>query len=159
MLVAALALMLLFTACIDEDDPKSAAPGPPSAGENGDDEGVGGELVTRTTDTPVVDPCAAAVPAVAVDDGTRQTIVGTVANVREVLGEDGDPTVLLEMGEQGGDVPFAVAIPAARTEQFARTPDSYQGEDICVTGVPQDFLGTPTIFINEESELSVVEQQ
>jgi hypothetical protein len=65
---------------------------------------------------------------------------------------------LLEMGEPGGPVPFAIAMSDAAV---ARVPvpvqEAYVGRIVCVSGVVQDFQGIPVIFVTDPSDLTVID--
>jgi len=144
-----LVVVFLLTACIEGEDPDTTAPAPPPGEEFGDvPTGIAGgnEL------TPVIDPCGEAVPATAADLGERQTVIGDVINVREVEDPRGAVT-LLEMGEQGGDVPFAIAILERDVPAFVGPFDDYVDKEICVNGVVQEYMNTPVIFVVEPGEL------
>ena len=153
-----LAVVALMTSCIDEDDPDTTAPAPPPGEEFGavDTQIAQGDVPTSIGGnelTPAIDPCGEAVPAVAVDVGVRQTVVGDVVNVRKADGPD-EPVTLLEMGEQGGAVPFAIAIPDSALGAFPNDPAQlYEGEEVCVNGVVQEFEGTPVIFVAGDGEI------
>jgi len=160
-LFIALIVIVLLTACIGADEPETGAPGPPSAEEEAGEGATGGGNVLTpqaggAEETPAVDPCSEAVPAAAAEVGVRQTVIGNIVTSRAVEDELGR-TVLLEMGEEGGDVPFAIAIPESALGGFPPNyEDVYGGEEVCVSGVVQDFQGVPTIFINEANQISVV---
>jgi hypothetical protein len=140
---------IALTACIEGEDPDTTAPAPPPGEEFGD---VPTGIVGGNELTPAIDTCGGAVPAPAVDIGERQTVIGDVINVREVEDAQGAVT-LLEMGERGGDVPFAIAIPARDAPAFVGSFDEYVGKEICVNGVVQEYAGTPVIFVAEPGEL------
>jgi hypothetical protein len=158
MLCAMLLVAALLTACIDDDDPDNTAPAPPPGEEFGavDTQIAQGDVPTSIGGnelTPAIDPCGQGVPPVAVTVGVRQTVVGDVVNARKVAGP-GEPVTLLEMGEQGGNVPFAIAIPDSALGAFAEDPvELYRGSEVCVNGVVQEFEGTPVIFVAGDSEI------
>jgi hypothetical protein len=153
-LVAMLVLVVTMSSCIEGDDPDTTAPAPPPGEEYGDvPTGIAGgnEL------TPVITTCGEAVPAAAADTGERQTVVGDVVNVREVQDASGSVS-LLEMGEAGGDVPFAVGIPERYLAAFAFPLTDYVGKELCVNGVVQEYMGAPTVFIAGPGELVETQQ-
>jgi hypothetical protein len=105
----------------------------------------------------VAPPCSEADAPVAAEVSRRQTISGRVVAAREVEDEL-DRITLLEMGEPGGPVPFAIAMSEAAV---ARLPvpveEAYVGRTVCVTGVVQDLQGIPVIFVTDPSELTVID--
>lgn len=150
MLFALLVVVVALTACIEGDDPDTTAPAPPPGEEFG---GVPTDSAGGNTLTPAIDPCGEAVPAAIVEPGTRQTVIGDVVNVRKAAGPH-EPLTLLEFGEEGGDVPFAIAIPDRVLDEFAQPPaELYAGVEVCVNGVVQEFEGIPVIFIAGDGEI------
>jgi hypothetical protein len=109
--------------------------------------------------TPVAPPCSEADAPVAAEVSRRQTISGRVVAAREVEDEL-DRITLLEMGEPGGPVPFAIAMSDAAV---ARVPvpveEAYIGRIVCVSGVVQDLQGIPVIFVTDPSDLTVIDVQ
>jgi hypothetical protein len=90
--------------------------------------------------------------------GERQAITGIVTGTSTVEDARGS-AVVLEMTREGGDTPFAVAIPQDAVTNFPEPPaDTYDGSQICVRGVVQDFMGVPTIFVTLPNEIEVADQ-
>jgi hypothetical protein len=149
MLCAMLVVVLLITAC-DDPDPETSPPGPPPGAEVGD---VPTELATGNELTPVLTPCGEGVPPAAVEVGAQQTVMGDVVNTRVVEDELGSVT-LLEMGEEGGSVPFAIAMTEQAAGDLSASPEElYAGQEVCVNGVVQDLQGTPVIFVASGEEI------
>jgi hypothetical protein len=141
-----------LTACTSEDDHTSTAPGPPPPHLIDVTPASGGAL-----DTPVAPPCSEADPPVVAEVSRRQTISGRIVAVREVEDELGRPT-LLEMGEPGGTVPFAIALSDAALAQFpVPVEEAYIGRTVCVSGVVQELYGIPVIFASGPSDLTVLD--
>jgi hypothetical protein len=98
-------------------------------------------------DTPVVEPCSGlASPPVAARVNERQTISGRAVAVHEIEDELGRVT-LLELGEPGGPLVFAIAIPI---------DELYIGKTVCVNGVVQDLGDVPVIFALTPADITIL---
>jgi hypothetical protein len=108
--------------------------------------------------TPEVKDCGVAQPPVAVQPGTRQSVAGTVVASR-LVGAPRDQTMVLEMGAAGGNVPFAIVIPERAFDNFPRPPDQlFEGQEVCVAGVVEEFMGTPAIVVTQPAEIVRLER-
>jgi hypothetical protein len=55
-------------------------------------------------------------------------------------------------------VPFAIAVPDAVQSRFpVPVEEAYVGRIVCVSGVVQELLGIPVIFVTSPSDLTVID--
>ena len=126
---------------------------------------LGGDDTTPLNDgTPfdpfeeLVDNCDGASPGVVVEAGERATIAGEVVGT-SVASDSQGSVFVLELGAEGGDVLFAIAIPERALPNFPAPPrETYDGEQICVSGVVVDYQGIPTIFVTQPGEIREIER-
>lgn len=156
--------VVLLTACSSGTDPDTGAPVGPGESEDVGTPPVGGGANATSENelsrvTREATSCGEAVPASVVEAGSSQTVVGTVVASRTVDDQLGAVT-LLEMGEEGGAVPFAIAISEDSLSRFPESPEAlYVGREVCVQGAVQDFAGTLVIFAQGESDVTVAAGQ
>jgi hypothetical protein len=110
-------------------------------------------IAIATTAVPETASCENAVPPVTTRVGERYSVRGAVTGTS--IAEDArGRSFVLELGAEGGGVPFAVAIPESAAGNFGDEPrDLYDGREICVSGVVIDHHGVPTIFVTSPEEI------
>jgi hypothetical protein len=107
----------------------------------------------RVVESPTADSCSAIPVPQALEEGTAQTIRGTVVGT-SIAEDQRGRSIILELGAEGGSEAYAVGIPESAAANFMEPPqETYSGKQVCVHGTVIDHQGVPTIFVSMPGEI------
>ncbi len=90
--------------------------------------------------------------------GQKATVCGVLMQVASPKGIRGNPTYL-NMGKRYPDHPFTVVIWGRDFMQFPMGQlKSYEGKQIAVTGLVEEYRGKPQIVVKEVGQIVLIEE-
>lgn len=95
--------------------------------------------------------------------GQEMTICGKVYQVATPKGIRGNPTYI-NMGDKYPNHPFTVVIWGRDTDKFVRDTDTFiyglkafEGKEIAVTGLVEEYRGKPQIIATDPEQIEVID--
>ena len=84
--------------------------------------------------------------------GSYATVCGVVASAHYAMSSRGEPT-FLNLGKPYPNQIFTALIWGSDRSKFKTAPESFQGDDICVSGLVKSYRGMPEIIVRSPSQV------